>query len=396
MGEIYEPGDWTLRLSLFHQTEIAIDLHEAALKGLSGDEAKQAKAVIESLERIKTQHEQEAIDRWGPAGRNDMTTSTKGKGGSDIIAQVKSDIAEKGSAIRSLIDDDFRTDKARRRLRTEYVRSMEQDFAASRLALRERIVEDTADLERRLTAVPDGDQATETRRLRQASEIDRHIATARLDSSTVVVDGTPMPKTDRHAIEYAEKAEKAFAGRDYITAQTYAKVSVELGGDGQRVLQAAEDEIYPDRAKARDELADLEVAESTFDADVGADHVFALEGAVRAADGHRRRSEPVSRDDERSLAPLHDPPPTLSRRSRGRSTSNRAACRQQRRQRRAAQSTHSQAHGSRSGRRLRRRRVRQGRRRPGSRPSSAIQGASIAARVSSMSWATDEPSGEAS
>ena len=182
------------------------------------------------------------------------------------------------------------------------------------------------DLERRLIAVPDGDQATETRRLRQANEIDRHIATARSDPSTVVVDGKTMTKTKQAAIEYAKKAEAALAGRDYTAAQTYAKVSVELGGVGHHVLQAAEAEIYPDRAKARDELADLKVAELTFDADVGADHVVALDERCPCGGSHRRRDEPVSHEDERSLvAQRQDPPPWCARRCRGRSTSNRAA-----------------------------------------------------------------------
>ena len=121
--EIYEPGDWTLRLSLFDQTEIAIDLHEAALKGLSGDDAKQAEAVIESLEKIREIHRQDPMD--AATRRMHMDTFDKkqehGSSSSQILAQVRSDIAEKGSAIRSLIDDDFRTDKSRRRLRTEYV-----------------------------------------------------------------------------------------------------------------------------------------------------------------------------------------------------------------------------------------------------------------------------------
>ena len=197
--------------------------------------------------------------------------------------ESKSDIAEKDSAIRSLIDDDHRNVEARRRLRTEHVKDIEQILTVGRRAYGEWVAGETASLEHRLTATPNGDQATETRRLRQTMEVDRLISTARLDTSTVVVNGRPMPKTDRHAIEYAEKAEKAFIGRDAAEAQTYARASVELGGDARHILLAAEAEIYPDRKSALDELDTLEITAWTFEADVSADTADAMHNAATAA-----------------------------------------------------------------------------------------------------------------
>jgi hypothetical protein len=174
------------------------------------------------------------------------------------------------------------------------VGSAERDFYAW-------VNREAGDARRRYRDGQDGGTEAETRRLRREMELQRLIATGRASDEKsggrVINDGRGGNTYVKNgsAWDFASKAESAFMGGDYESAQLFAQASQALDGPGAAatILQAAQEMLdSPAQAAARKDLAALGRAAITFEREaktaLAMAYAHAAEGARFVGADHRQ------------------------------------------------------------------------------------------------------------